>query len=498
MIGIGKTIVRVGIIFIFHFSTFNSLMAQTPQEEYEAWKKQAQGNYSRYRQQQMDEYQAFRKKANEEYAEFVKEAWARVHPQPPQKAPEEPKPPQPVVAPQDKPVVPSPMPFKEVTPVPEPKPVPEVPIPVPEVPVEQTLTLQYYGTTVQVHEYAGKTIQLKSLKPDDIAATWKRLSDGSCEALLADCLKTKRQLCLSDWGYLMLVRQAAGRIATGNEATLLEHWLLAQSGFRTRLAKSGKGSLQVWVPFDVLVYDHPFIVLDSTVFFLVTENDASDDELQVLDREFPGENTASLRMMKQPKLEQQRCGQRTFASKENPAVSLQVSLNKNLINYYSAYPKVAGSWDIYANASLSEEVKRQLYPQLRQLLKGLNELRKAEVLLNWIQTAFEYKTDEEQFGGERSLFADESLYYPYCDCEDLSILFSILVRDLLGLRVVLLHFPGHLATAVRFNGDVDGDYLELDDGQYIVCDPTYIGAPVGLAMPEFKEQEVPIEVFILE
>ena len=54
------------------------------------------------------------------------------------------------------------------------------------------------------------------------------------------------------------------------------------------------------------------------------------------------------------------------------------------------------------------------------------------------------------------------------------------------------------ATAVRFNSSVDGDYLTLDDGRYIVCDPTYIGAPVGLAMPQYKEQEVQIEVFTLE
>ena len=136
-----------------------------------------------------------------------------------------------------------------------------------------------------------------------------------------------------------------------------------------------------------------------------------------------------------------------------------------------------------------------MYPKLRKLLDGRSELEKAEMLLNWIQTAFEYKTDEEQFGSERSLFADESLYYPYCDCEDRSILLSILVHDLMGLDVVLLHFPGHLATAVKFNTHVQGDYLDLEDGRYIVCDPTYIGAPVGLAMPECREQGVQIEVF---
>ncbi|MGX8713611.1 MAG: hypothetical protein ACSW8I_08030 [bacterium] len=135
---------------------------------------------------------------------------------------------------------------------------------------------------------------------------------------------------------------------------------------------------------------------------------------------------------------------------------------------------------------------------MRKMLEGKSGLAKAEMLLNWVQTAFEYKTDEEQFGGERSLFADESLYYPYCDCEDRSILYSILVRDLMGLDVVLLHFPGHLATAVKFTTNVEGDYLELEDGKYIVCDPTYIGAPVGLAMPEYKGKNVEIEVFGLQ
>ena len=27
----------------------------------------------------------------------------------------------------------------------------------------------------------------------------------------------------------------------------------------------------------------------------------------------------------------------------------------------------------------------------------------------------------------------------------------------------------------------------LDDRKYLVCDPTYIGAPIGNAMPQFKQ-----------
>ena len=67
---------------------------------------------------------------------------------------------------------------------------------------------------------------------------------------------------------------------------------------------------------------------------------------------------------------------------------------------------------------------------------------------------------------------------------DLAILFSRLVRDLVGLDVVLLYYPGHLATAVAFNENVTGDYLVYKNRKYIVCDPTFINAPVGMTAPD--------------
>ena len=103
-----------------------------------------------------------------------------------------------------------------------------------------------------------------------------------------------------------------------------------------------------------------------------------------------------------------------------------------------------------------------------------------------MQTAFDYKTDEAQFGYERPLFADETLYYPYCDCEDRAIFYAILIRDLLGVNVVLLYYPNHLATAVCLGEDISGDYFLIDNKRYIVCDPTYINADIGYTMPQFK------------
>ena len=176
---------------------------------------------------------------------------------------------------------------------------------------------------------------------------------------------------------------------------------------------------------------------------------------------------------------------RRLASERYPNVSATVKTNRNLINFYDEYPRIG--WDIYSRSSLSALAKEQLYPVLRRGIAGKSKSEAANMLIDFVQTAFEYKTDEEQFGYERPLFADETLFYPYSDCEDRAILYSILVRDLLGLDVVLLHYPNHLATAVSFCEEIAGDYLILDGRKYLVCDPTYIGASIGNAMPQFKQ-----------
>jgi hypothetical protein len=140
-------------------------------------------------------------------------------------------------------------------------------------------------------------------------------------------------------------------------------------------------------------------------------------------------------------------------------------------------------WAMYANVPMWRDTKEELYVQLKRHLNGKSQLDAVERLLNWVQTAFVYEYDDKVWGRDRAFFPDESLYYPYCDCEDRSILFSRLIRDLLSLPCVLVYYPGHLATAVCFSEAVNGDYIIVNGKRFVVCDPTYIGASVGVTMP---------------
>ena len=203
----------------------------------------------------------------------------------------------------------------------------------------------------------------------------------------------------------------------------------------------------------------------------------------------------SLLIPRAQQLAQQPSTPRTLTSKRYADISVTTSVNKNMIDFYDSYPtsevndNFMTRWAMYGNTPLDDRVKAELYPALRAKIAGGGELEAANKLLNWVQTAFEYEYDEVVWGHDRAFFAEETLYYPYCDCEDRAILLTRFVRDLLGLECVLIYYPGHMACAVHFSEPVDGDYYTYGEKDFTVCDPTYIGAPIGRQMPDFADME---------
>ena len=126
--------------------------------------------------------------------------------------------------------------------------------------------------------------------------------------------------------------------------------------------------------------------------------------------------------------------------------------------------------------------------ELKPIVDGMDEVKAASFLLALVQKGFPYKTDADQFGPgvEKYFYVEEIFHYPYSDCEDRSILYAYLVKKLIGLHVVGLDYPGHIATSVEFDVDVEGDFVEFDGKKYIVCDPTYINAPIGMSLPQVR------------
>ena len=86
---------------------------------------------------------------------------------------------------------------------------------------------------------------------------------------------------------------------------------------------------------------------------------------------------------------------------------------------------MSSEYNLYTLADLSETVKQILYPALQRVIEGKSKTEAAEMILNFLQTAFAYQVDAQQFGYERPLFADENFFYPYNNCKDRATLYAI-------------------------------------------------------------------------
>ncbi len=462
------------------------------QEDFEAIKARMQSNFNNIKTQAHNDFDAFRRKANEDYARFLEQAWRQMDAMSPIPAPRQPKP---TSIPPHTATTPSstPLDMEGIDPAAIAQEIDDVPeIQIPAEMETMGEEVEFYSSKV-VMKVAKKvsSIVLGNTTEKVVASAWRQLAAGGYDPLLKDCLSQRSKMQLCDWAYIQLCGAAAKTTMDNrpNESVLLQAFLLTQSGYRVRLAE-GNGRLVLLVPFDHTVYNYAFLNIDGQKYYVLDAGRKG--TYRVCQASFPRERTASIAIARQPQLAMRATAARTYGGDGRyPEMKVTLGSNRNLIDFYSAYP-VSDAWSSYARASLSESTKTQLYPALRALIAGKSKQKATDMLLDFVQHAFDYKTDQDQFGYERPLFGDESFYYPYNDCEDRSILFAILVRELVGLDVVLLHYPGHLATAVGLGESAKGDYVTVNGRRFTVCDPTYIGATIGESMPQFKNGKVKI------
>lgn len=452
-------------------------------------------NYSEFRQQAQADYENFRKKVNGEYAEWMRQAWEwhkRIEPF--RYSKEEMLPP--VIYDEEKGQgEPKPIYYEVVVQPPTPEPQPKPIAPIRENEGDYcTATFTFFGTEGHVRLPKDFAFKLKGKDEDAYANAWEELSSDGFANLLRDCLVLRMEYQLCDWAYLMMLGAMSEAICGKgtNEAAMMQAYVYCQSGYKVRLGFTEERDLRLLFKSDHAIYDLDAFEMQDGLFYLLQPIEG--DGLSICDISYPEERPLSLWITQEQKFAEQTSAERLLTSRGG-MVSVKSQVNENLLKFFDTYPpsviddNVVSRWAMYANAPLSEQIKARLYPQLKVILKQVQNTEEAAgLLLYWVQTAFVYEYDDKVWGHDRAFFAEETLYYPYCDCEDRSILYSRLVRDLLGLDVILVFYPGHLATAVNFKTPIIGDYIDLGDRRFTICDPTYIGAPIGATMPDMNNQ----------
>ena len=344
--------------------------------------------------------------------------------------------------------------------------------------------MAYGGLAFYLNNSLNRKCSLNGLNENAIADAYEALCNSDYKPLLADCAQIRKDLQLNDWGVFTLVRQVADTYCgTANESIVMQQFLLNEMGYKARMARKATGDkMMLFVATDCSIYAHPYITLNGQNYYNLSGNNEQ-CQFYMCQKDSPKAKNSVGMQLKEAPLFPGTVVSSTHQAKGS-AARVTVDVPKALMDFYKDYPQC--DYSVYFNAPVNAAMENRILSSLAPLVQGRNEADAANILINFVQTAFQYQTDGQQFGYEKPFFVEELFYYPYSDCEDRAMLFSYLVRKLLGLDVVLLDYPEHIATAVRFNGNVSGDYLMVNGRKYIVCDPTYIGASIGMTMPRYK------------
>lgn len=455
-------------------------------KSYDDFRRQSHEKYDTFKKQSEKEYENFRQKANEQYSKMLQKAWG-THSinEPVIEEDYTPTPPRPY---NNTPVKNEAQPIKEVVtpPTPIPQPVPIEPIKT-EPEYDEWLTFTFFGSELKVRLDNRHEFRIGNLSNENISAAWDRLSTAQYNNVIYDCMELRETRDLCDWAYLLLLKEVSETFIgkESNEATLLMAYIYCQSGYKMKLAQDNERLYMLYTSRHH-IFNIPFFVVDGVKFYTFGYNGNS---LQISRASFPNEQSLSLFVEKTPQIGSNR---ETFV-RHTPTTSYTVDYD--LINFFSTYPSsqidnnFMTRWAMYANTPINGQTRAGLYMSLKESISEATELEAVSKVLNFVQTAFEYGYDNEIWGTDRAFFAEETLYYPYSDCEDRAILFSRIIRDILKLDVMLVYYPGHLATAVHFTTDVKGDHIIYNNKKYIICDPTYENAPVGATMPQYEDCE---------
>lgn len=474
-----------------------------------------QSDYNKWLREQEKEYNQFVSQQDKEFIGFLKENWVNVpvvQGTKPFRLPEPPKPEifsprkapkQPVETPVAKrpsgstKVSPPQPPSKHTAVTPERK-IPPIRNEVTKSPLATpSLRIDYFGRVITVPQDTSLSLPFTGkISNDAVAAYWKRMCQTDYKILLDRLTALKDELDLNDWGYCKLLFETARKIDHNerNSSYLLTWFMLVKSGYLARVGYQGD-KVYLLISTENQLYNVPFFQMGNEGEYYVLLLNGSGEEpsggIVTYKNNYPGASRQmNFGFRSLPKIGN-AIGKTTikveYHGEQHP---FHIEYNDDLIKFYRYYPTT--NLSVYFAAQMSEPARSMLLPDLRSAIKGMNETAAVNFLLHFVQYATGYKTDSQQFGYQKFFFPDENLHYKYTDCADRAIFFSYLVKTLVGLKVIGLEYSDHLSTAVRFTTDVSGDYVMYKDTKYIICDPTYIGAPIGEAMPKYLHKAAKI------
>jgi len=350
-----------------------------------------------------------------------------------------------------------------------------------------TLNLRFLGWPLEFKiDQAFTEIVFDNPSAENISEYWKEMADVNYNHLLFQISDVANTLNLNQWGYFQLLKITSEQIYPSNKnLQVLFQWaMLSRSRYKVKVGYSNN-ELFLLTPSIYTMYNVDFVKINDINYYVLG---GKGEEISTYEKDFPESDKIMDVTIKSPfytnPIKKSKEFKFTYANKD---YKVKLDYDGEMINFYNTIP--LSDVYVYFNSVVSNRSKTSIKKAFAPILKDRSDIDKINLLLSFVQQAFDYKTDQQVFGTERYFFADEMLSYPYADCEDRSILLNYLVKNLVNKDAYAISFPGHMALAVNVDGLDMGYYINYKANNFYIADPTLMGAKLGSLMPGIDDEK---------
>lgn len=338
---------------------------------------------------------------------------------------------------------------------------------------------QFYGGGIELGYSNALLVEVSEVSKNGISNYWKTISSSDYQDLLSQLRGVFIRNNYADWQVFQFIRSFSSVIHSDAQSQIaLQFFLLNQLGYDVKIAIQGN-SFILLLPIEQKVYGKYSIVISGKRYYLWGGSNAS---LYTIKEKFNSNNEQISLLCESLPFNSGRELSRVMKLPNGQGVMFK--LNKGHLDYLSDFPQCELS--VHFNTPLTENLKRDIHAHFDPILEGKSDMEKANFLLQVMHRSFKYKTDDEQFGKEKWFFPEESIFYPFSDCEDRSVMFAKLIVELTDLEVIGLYYEDHVATALHLEKPI-GDCIKYEGKLYSVFDPSYINAKGGMSMGRYKK-----------
>lgn len=350
----------------------------------------------------------------------------------------------------------------------------------------ETTKVDFYGRLFHIEvDQSLKDIKASGIMENDVARFFEKAAESEFAPTIHKLLQIIENTGQNDWGLFMITKKLGEELSPDdqNTAKLLTWFLLLQAGYDIRVGRQND-DLVLLLPFSDIIYRVSRLTIGRQNYYIFGSNSRGNfytyqqnmkDATRVFDLNF----------YRSPRLAEHAQQKSLTFEFENRQVTINLEYDPKLVAMMREHPQT--HMRIFFNAPASFYLSRSADNNLRPLISGLDEVTKVSFMLRLAQTAFEYESDQEQFGSNKFMLPDEIIHYDRSDCDDRTVIFAWLTRNYTDQEVAALMYPGHAATAVYFpGGNPPGDQFLFEGRRFVIADPTYINAPIGKTMPQFR------------